>query len=116
MQTPMVDDVRDENPVPVNPKQASEYRSCVARSLFLSQDRADMTFAVHELCQKMSDPSVNSFNELKRLIRYLKGQWSQVLVGNMSSEATVFSDADWLETRKQESHQAQESRYWVDTI
>ena len=46
----------------------------MARCLFLSQDRADMTFAVKELCQKMSDPSQHSTANLKRLVRYLKGE------------------------------------------
>ena len=41
---------------------------------FLSQDRADITFAVNELCQRMSDPSQHSFSKLKRLGRYLKGE------------------------------------------
>ena len=56
-------------------------RSRVARCLFFSQDRADVTFAVKELCQRMADPSQHSFTKLKRLVPYLKGkrQWIQVL-------------------------------------
>ena len=67
----------------------------------------------------MSDPSVQSFQKLKRLIRYLKGekQWSQVFeFGNMSSEATVLSDADWVgdrETRKSSS--AGDDTFWKRT-
>ena len=61
MQTPIVDDVKDENPVRLDPDQISKYRSHVARCLFLSQDRADIAFAVNELCQKMSDFSQHSF-------------------------------------------------------
>ena len=41
----------------LDPEQSSKYRSHGARCLFLSQDRADITFAVNELCQRMSDPS-----------------------------------------------------------
>ena len=98
VQTPIVDDVREEDPVPLDSKHVSECRSHVARCFFLSQDRVDITFAVNELCQKMSDPSVNSSNKLERLIRYLKGkrQWNQVFeFGDLSSGVTVFSDADW---------------------
>ena len=79
------------------------------RCLFLSQDTADITFVVNELCQRMSDPSQHSFSKLKRLVRYLKGerQWIQVFeFGAMSSEVTVFSDSDWAgdqETRKSSS-------------
>ena len=64
----IVDDVKDEIPV--------------ARCLFFSQDRADVTFV----------------SKLKRLVRYLKGkrQWIQVFeFGDMGSEVTVFSDSDW---------------------
>ena len=75
---PIVDGVKDENPVQFDPEQVSKHRSHVASCLFFSQDRADNTFAVNELCQKMSDPTQHSFAKLKRLVRYLKGekQWS----------------------------------------
>ena len=72
--TPIVDDAKDENPVQLDPEQISKYRSHVARCLLLSQDRADITFAVNELCQKMSDPTQHSFATLKRLVRYLTGE------------------------------------------
>ena len=68
VQTPIIDDVKDENPVWLDPEQISKYRSHVARCLFLSQDRADITFAVNELCQRMSDLSQHSFSKLKRLV------------------------------------------------
>ena len=70
----LIDDVKDENPVWLHPKQASEYRSHVARCLFLSPDRADITFAVNELRRRMSDPSAHCFTKLKRLVRYKKGE------------------------------------------
>ena len=107
MQTPTIDDVKVENPVWSSSEQIRKYRSHVARCLFLSQ--ADRTFAVNELCQRMSDPSQHSFSTLKRLVRYLKAErhWIQVFeFGDMSSEVTVFSDSDWAEdeeTRKSSS-------------
>ena len=72
MQTPIIDDVKDQNPVWLDSEQISKYRSHVARNLFRSQDRADMTFAVHETCQRMSDLSQHSFTKLKRLNQKLK--------------------------------------------
>ena len=54
--------------------QISKCRSHVTRCLFLSQDRADITFAVNELYQNMSDPTQRSFAKLQRLVRYLKGE------------------------------------------
>ena len=79
VQTPLIDDAQDENPVPLDPDQISKYRSHVARCLFFSQDRADITFAVNELCRKKTDPTRHSNTKLKRLVRYLKGerQWIQ---------------------------------------
>ena len=64
LQAPIVDDVKDEKQVQISRGQI----------FFLSQDRADITFAVNELCQKMSDPPQHSFAKLKRLVRYLKGE------------------------------------------
>ena len=98
VQTPIVDDVKDENPVWLDPDQISKNRSHVARCLFLGQDRT---------CRGMSDPSQHSYTKLERLVQYLKGerQWIQVFeFGNMSSE--VFSPtqtAGDTETRKSSS-------------
>ena len=101
VQTPIVDDAKDENPVLLlDPEQISKYRSHVARCLFLSQDRTDITFAVNELCRKMSDPTQHSF---AKFVRYLKGerQWIQVFkFGDMSSEVTVFSDSDCADEKE----------------
>ena len=72
VQTPIIDDVKGENPVWLDSEQISKDRSHVARCLFLSQDGADITFAVNELCQRMSDPSRHRFSKLMRLVRYLK--------------------------------------------
>ena len=65
VQIPIIDNVKDENPVWLDSEQISRYRSHVARCLFLSQDSADITFAVNELCRRMSDPSQT---------QYLKGE------------------------------------------
>ena len=103
----------------LDPEQVTKYRSHVARCLFLSQDRADITFAVNELCQKMSDPTQHSFAKLKRLVRYLKEvrQWIQVFkFGDMSSEVTVLSDTDWIGDKETRNRQARELRSWDDTF
>ena len=49
VQTPAVHDVTDQEPEPLDQTQSSQYRSQVARCLFLSQDRSDITFIVNEL-------------------------------------------------------------------
>ena len=89
--------------------QNHRYRSQVARCLFLSQDRADITFIVNELCQTVSNPTQLSLAKLKRLTRYLKRerQWGQVFKYEKAvAEVTMFTDSDWAgckETRKSSS-------------
>ena len=63
VQSRKVDDVNDENPAQLDPEQIGWNGSHVLRCLFFSQDRADMTFAVNQLCQKMSDPTQLNSND-----------------------------------------------------
>ena len=107
VQTPATPDVtEEEESEPWSQVQHQQYRSQVSRCLFLSQDRAGMTFIVNELCQKMSSPNQQSLAKLKRLARYLKRekQWGKVFeYGVLAEELTVFTDSDWAgckETRK----------------
>ena len=95
VQTPATPDAtEEEESEPLSQDQHHRYRSQVARCLFLSQDRADVTFIVNELCQRMSGPTQQSLAELKRLVRYLKRerQWGQVFEkGKLAEELTVFT-------------------------
>ena len=54
VQAPTVDDVKDENPVWLDPVQISKCESHLARCLCLSQDRTVTTFAMNEMCQGMA--------------------------------------------------------------
>ena len=110
VQTPAAPDViEEEKSEPLSQDQHHRYKTLVARCLFLSQDRADITFIVNELCRKMSNPSEQSLARLKRLARYLKRerQWGQLFeYGALTEELTVFTDSDWAgckETRKSSS-------------
>ena len=91
-------DATSEEPEPSDQVQHSRYRSQVARCLFFIQHRADVTFIVNELCQRMSNPAQQSLAKLKVLVRYVKrerqlGQeFSHV---RMVEEVTTFSDSDW---------------------
>jgi hypothetical protein len=82
----------------LDPREASLYRSVVARGNYLSQDRPDIRFIVKELCQKMSKPTNIDMLKLKRLCRYLAGAPRAVQgEGAVVSEDAidVFVDADW---------------------
>ena len=95
--------LEEEESEPLSQDEHHRYRSLVARCLFLSQDRADITFIVNELCQKMSNPNQQSLARLKRLARYLKRERQ---CSYMERPKTVFTDSDWAgckETRKSSS-------------
>ena len=56
VQTPAKSDVmEEEESEPLSQVQHQQYRSQVARCLFLRQDRTDMAFIVNEVWQKMSN-------------------------------------------------------------
>ena len=110
VQTPATPDVtEEEESEPLSQDQHHRYGSQVARGLFLSQDRAEITVIVNELCQKMSSPNQRSLAKLKRLARYRKRerQCGQVFeYGHLAEEVTVFTDSDWTgckETRMSSS-------------
>ena len=111
VQTPATPDVtEEEESEPLSQDQHHRYRSQVARCLFFSHDRADITIIVNELCQKMSSPNQQSLVKLERLARYLKRerQWGQVFEhGKLAEELTVFTDWTGQVARKHESHRAQ---------
>jgi hypothetical protein len=82
----------------LSPREASLYRSVVARGNYLAQDRADIRYVVKELCQRMSRPSNIDFIRLKRLCRYLAGRPRVIQESTaFDSEGTidVFVDSDW---------------------
>ena len=54
------------------PALHSQYRSRVARCVFLGQDRADRTFIVNELCQRVSDPHASGQCQIEEASLYLK--------------------------------------------
>ena len=58
----------------LNPAATTQYRALTARANYLSQDRAEIQYAVKELCRSMSAPTLASWERLKRLARYLAGQ------------------------------------------
>ena len=106
VQTSATHDATEEEPEPLNQVQHSQYRSQVEPCLFLSQDRADITFIVNELCQRMSNPTQQALAKLKRPVRCLKRerQWGHIFrYGRLVEEVTACTDSDWTgckETRK----------------
>ena len=63
-----VHDVTEEELESLDLLQLSKYRSQVARCPFRSQSRADLTFIVTELRQRMSNTTQQSLAKLRRLV------------------------------------------------
>ncbi len=110
VKTPGVKDrERDENnEQPLDRAEASLYRSCVARANCLAQYRADIAYAVKEACRGMANPKANSWENIKRVVRYLKGEPRVVYEYNWQNheDISVYVDTDWagcFKTRKSTS-------------
>lgn len=80
-----------------------EYRKLIGMLLYISTNsRPDIAASVSILSQKVSNPSKLDLNEVRRLIRYLKGTRDMKLkVSNVEAELKfeVYSDANWAEDR-----------------
>jgi len=92
----------DEEEEALRDGEATAYRALAARCNYLSADRADITFAVKEICKKMASPSRSDWDKVKRLGRYLK-MYPKVEIlfpfGQIDSNLQVFSDSDWAGDR-----------------
>ena len=84
------------------------YQSAIGKLLYVSNwTRPDITFAVNTLARYCSNPCLNHWLAVKRVLRYLKGTSDFGLVYSMGdSKAVGFSDSDWagsLDDRKSTS-------------
>ena len=84
-------------------KDNHEYRKLIGMLLYISTNsRPDIAASVSILSQKVSNPSKLDLNEVKRLIRYLKGTRDMKLkISNVDEELKLeaYSDANWAENR-----------------
>ena len=98
VQTPAVLDVTDEEPEPLDQMQSGKYRSQVARYLFLSQDRADMTFFVNGLCQRNVKPHASEPCQVAKASQYWKREeavGTDLQLWKMSEQVMTYSYSDW---------------------
>ena len=68
-----VENLGEEGDEQLGEEQVRNYRACVARANYVTQDRTDIGFSVKELSRGMSNPTQGYLKKLKRLGRYLKG-------------------------------------------
>ena len=81
--------------------EQKEFRSKGARLNYLGQDRSDIQYAVKEICQGMSKPTVEGRTKIKRAVRYLVGAkrlvWKYTEKEDDAEDVLVdvFVDTDW---------------------
>ena len=78
------------------------------RANYLAQDRCDIAYAVKEACRDMANPTTSSWEKIKRVVRYLKGEPRVVYEYNWQGQEdlAVYVDTDWavcFKTRKSAS-------------
>ena len=85
----------DDKDIPVHDQ--NQMRRLVSFLNFISQDRADISFAVKELARNMAAPTEATVRAMKRMLHYLKGQKRCSSVfrwQHQPSELTVYTDSD----------------------
>ncbi|KAJ0844517.1 putative RNA-directed DNA polymerase [Helianthus annuus] len=83
----------------------THYRSIVGALQYLTITRPDISYAVNQVSQFLHAPTVAHYQEVKRILRYLKGTAAYGLHYTRPSHTSLlgYSDADWarcLETRR----------------
>ncbi|XP_076912187.1 uncharacterized protein LOC143570413 [Bidens hawaiensis] len=81
------------------------YRSLVGALQYLTTTRPDLSYAVNQVCQFLYAPTIDHFQSVKRILRYVKGTLSFGLIFSRPSKSTLvgYCDADWaqcIETRR----------------
>ncbi|XP_019161194.1 PREDICTED: uncharacterized protein LOC109157808 [Ipomoea nil] len=76
---------------------ATQYMSLVGTLQYLTVTRPDLSFAVNQLCQHMHAPTVSHWEQLKRVLRYVKGTitYGLRIRKSVSRDLHAFSDSDW---------------------
>ena len=80
------------------PVDSTIYRSLIGSLRYLTNTRPDLLFSVRILSRYMEHPSIEHFNEVKRILRYIKGTENYGLLykkGDVRGELVGFSDSDF---------------------
>ena len=81
-------------------EEATRYRSCLGKLMYLANDHPDVEYAVNCLARRASKPTHLDEQRLKRVVRYLRGHPTALweFVATMSDPPPtliVYTDADW---------------------
>ncbi|XP_019158520.1 PREDICTED: uncharacterized protein LOC109155290 [Ipomoea nil] len=76
---------------------ATQYRSLAGALQYLTVTRPDLSFAVNQVYQHMHALTVSHWEQLKRVLRYVKGTitYGLRIRKSVSRELHAFSDSDW---------------------
>ena len=83
--------------------KATMFRQLAARANYMAMDRADIQFAVKEICRSMANPTIGSWRQLNRLARYLKKRPRAVAKFDFQERSRIvdgYSDSDWAGCRR----------------
>lgn len=76
------------------------YRSMVGALHYLTFTRPDISFAVHQVCQYMSAPTIIQFAAAKRILRYLRATFNHGIEFTPGPlHLSAYTDADWQGTQ-----------------
>ncbi|XP_022003360.1 uncharacterized mitochondrial protein AtMg00810-like [Helianthus annuus] len=86
-------------------KDLTFYRSLVGALQYLTITRPDISYAVNQVSQFLQNPSIDHLQNVKRILRYVKGTVNFGLVFSRPTQTKIigYSDADWthcLDTRR----------------
>jgi hypothetical protein len=80
------------------------YQQLIGSLIYLSNaTRPDIAYAVGQLARKMQSPSVDDWQNGKRVIRYLKGTINLALVYNSKEPIIGYSDSSYAEEKDRKS-------------
>ena len=77
---------------------ASQYRSIIEASQYVTLTRPEIVFSVNKLNQYLFSPTAEHWEACKRLLRYLKGSihFSLHFYQYGTLQVNCFSDSDWV--------------------
>jgi hypothetical protein len=83
--------------------EATSFRALAARLNYLAQDSPEVQFAAKEICRQMARPTVESWQKLKVVARFLLGRSAVVWRFRWQDEVPelkLFTDSDWAGCRR----------------
>ncbi|GKF30561.1 uncharacterized mitochondrial protein-like protein, partial [Tanacetum coccineum] len=81
----------------------THYRSIVGALQYLTITRPDISYAVNQISRFLHAPTISHYQEVKRILRYIKGTLAFGLYFSKPTQTSIlgYSDADWASAKKQ---------------